>query len=204
MNSTDLKVALLFGLGLLCVLVVGVGAGWFFWRNRRSPSSRFGFTPARRQPENPAPASQQERRDETFIRTEKFIRQRGQRVVEVLIDYVGVKGLKQGVYVARPRPNSCIWWIGDKYPNAPRTVVAAVHVGLGTVHGFRAKVVVLSDASEVDVLARALGRAAKPLARPTRSDAWNVPIAFPGFPLRSGDGIEITELRAPAVGSPVV
>jgi len=198
MNSTALKAALLFGLALLVVLISG--AAWYFLRRRkRAASSKFGFTADRPRPVLPTPEPATVKQDETFIKTEKFVGQRGQRIADVLVDYATVKGLNWGVYVARPRPNACVWWIGEKYPSAPKSVIAAVHVGLGTVHGFRSKVVVLSDASEVDNLTRALGRAAKPRSAPSRSDAWNMPIAFPGFPLRPSDGIEIIELRAPKV-----
>jgi hypothetical protein len=195
MTSTALKVALLTGLVLLIILALGVLS--FRWRKRRAAPSKFGFTPERQKVAEPVALPPVVKQDETLIRTERFIQKRGQRIVEVLVDYAKVKGLKSGVYVARPFPNSCVWWIGDKHPRAPRTVVAAVHVGIGTVNGFRSRVVVLSDASEVDALARALSRAARPRATPTRSDAWNVPISFPGFPMRPDDGLEITELRAP-------
>ena len=201
MNSTALKAALLFGLALLVVLISG--AAWYFLRRRkRAASSKFGFTADHPPPARPVPEPLQAKQDETLVKTEKFIDKRGLGIAEVLVDYATVKGLKWGVYVARPRPNACVWWIGDKYPSAPKSVVAAVHVGLGTVHGFRSKVVVLSEASEVDNLTRALGRAAKPRSTPTRSDAWNMPIAFPGFPLRPSDGIEITELRPPRLDTP--
>ena len=200
MNSTALKVALLVGLVLLVLLIAG--AAWYVWRRRRLATSKFGFKADRQQPATSAPLPLAVKRDETFIKTEKFIRKRGQHIVDVLVDYATVKDLKWGVYVARPRPNSCVWWIGDKHPGAPKTVIAAVHVGLGTVHGFRSKVVVLSEASEVDSLTRALGRAARPRSTPSRSDGWNMPIAFPGFPLRPNDGIAITELRAPRVDTP--
>jgi hypothetical protein len=195
MTSTAFKLALLVGVALLFILALGVLR--FVGRKRRAASSKFGFTPERQKLAEPVALPPVAKQDETLIKTERFIQKRGQRIVEVLVDYATVKGLKSGVYVARPYPNSCVWWIGDKHPSAPKTVVAAVHVGIGTVNGFRSKVVVLSDASEADALARALGRAARPRATPTRSDAWNVPISFPGFPIRAGDGAEITELRAP-------
>lgn len=196
MNPTVLKVALLVG-GVLLVLLVAGAIWWYVRRRRRQATSKFGFRADSQPAADPSRPPLAVKQDETVIKTEKFIRKRGERIAEVLVDYATVKGLKWGVYMARPRSNSCVWWIGDRYPSAPKTVIAAVHVGLGTVHGFRSKVVVLSEASEVDSLARALGRAAKPRATPGRSDGWNMPIAFPGFPLRPGDGIEITVLRTP-------
>ena len=201
MIPTVLKVALLVGAVLLVLLIAGA-TWWVVRRKQRPATSKFGFRADLHQAAAPSRPPLVVKQDETFIKTEKFIRKRGERIADVLVDYATVKGLKWGVYTARPRPNACVWWIGDKYPSAPKTVIAAVHVGLGTVHGFRSKVVVLNEASEVESLTRALGRAAKPRATPGRSDGWNMPIAFPGFPLRPGDGIEITELRAPGAESP--
>ena len=184
-------------------LVLLVLLGVFLWRRRRSRRSRFGFKAA---PAATAEASPfgPGRDGNSRSATEQFVARRGQRIADVLVDYAKAKNLPSGsVYCAWLWPDACVWWIGEKFPSHPKAVIAAVHAGLRPRRGFRSKVVVLKDAAEVDALARALGRAAKSKFPPVRHDAWSMPIAFEGFPLRPGDNhaiVDVMDSIAPPQG----
>ena len=189
---------------LLAVVIVACAcllALWLLWRRRTSKRSRFGFkigssrTASRRKDGNA---------ESVPSATEAFVNRHGQRIADVLVDYAKAKGLRTGsVYSAWLQPEGCVWWVGEKFPSSPKDVIAAVHAGVRPLRGFRSKVMVLKDAAEVDALAKALGRAAKVKMPPIRHDAWNMPIAFEGFPLRPVDGeaiVDLMEQDVPAKG----
>ena len=191
MAFTRNNLILAAGAALALFLVLAV---LLIWWHRRRPGSRskYGFTAATPLDETPeeavAPITP------ARAKVQKFMRTRGDQVADVLLEYVKIKESTAGVYRAQPTPDSCVWWMGEKYPSHPNGISAAVLVGPRRNGDFRSKVIVLHDLPEVGTLVRALGRAAKPKTDPTIFDAWNMPIAFSRFPLQAGDGVVITEL----------
>ena len=189
------RTQLIIAAGVALVLFLVLAALLIWWhRRRRVPRSKHGFTAAspfdealERAVAPPSPAG---------LKLQKFLKARADQVSDVLLDYVKIKESKAGVYRAQPTPDSCVWWMGEKYPSHPKGISAAVMAGLSRSGEFRSKVIVLHDLPEAAALARALARAAKPSSGPVLFDAWNMPIAFSGFPLRASDGIVITELGA--------
>ena len=186
------RTQLIIAAGVALALFVLIAALLIWWhRRRRVPRSKYGFTSGPLHDVTlplyapPSPGS---------LKLRKFVKARGDEVIDVMLEYVRIKGSTASVFSAQPTPESCVWWLGEKYPSHAKGISAAVMAGPRRNGEFRSKVVVLHDLPEAGALARALARAAKPKTGPTIFDAWNLPIAFSGFPLRAGDGIVITEL----------
>jgi hypothetical protein len=182
------------GGGAAAVVVLLVGF-WLIWRRRAANRSKYGFSPGPdTQPDTGSTPA--DLRGQPAGESEDFIRKRGQRVADVLLDYAKAKGLGPAVFLARLEGDAAIWWLGERVPQSNKGIIAAVHIGRRPGKGFRAKVVVLKAAEEATALAAALKRAAKPRDEPMLHDSWGRPISFDGFPLSTERAAAALDLSA--------
>lgn len=188
--SNKLYVGLAAGAAVLVLLTVAL----IIWRYRRAQRSKYGFRDER--VATTMPDALKEVAAQARNELDEFDSKRGQRIVDVLLDYASVKGVHMGVYAVRLGPLSKVWWVGEKYPSSNKGIVAAVHVGRGRTKGFRAKVVVLKEAAEATALAAALKKAAQPRDTPLMHDSWGRPISFDGFPLLPTANAPVVDLAA--------
>jgi len=175
-------------------VLVLLGLVLIIWRYRRASRSKYGFRDER--VATTSPAALRDTSAQAANELDEFDSKRGQRIVDVLLDYASAKGLQLGVYAVRLGPLSKVWWVGEKYPSTNKGIVAAVHAGRRPGKGFRAKVVVLKDAAESSTLAAALKKAAQPKDAPVLHDSWGRPIAFDGFPLLPTGHAPVVDLVA--------
>ena len=178
------------GLAVLVLLVLLV----IVWRYRRSSRSKYGFLDER--VATTAPAALRDVAAQAANELDEFDSKRGQRIVDVLLDYASAKGVQLGVYAVRLGPLAKVWWLGEKYPSTNKGIVAAVHAGRRPGKGFRAKVVVLKEAAEAPALAAALKKAAQPKDVPLMHDSWSRAISFDGFPLQPSGHAPVVDLVA--------
>ena len=188
--SNKLYVAAAVGLVVLVLLAVVL----IIWRHRRAARTKYGFRDER--VATTTPDALRETVAQARNELDEFDSKRGQRIVDVLLDYANAKGEQLGVYAVRLGPLSKVWWVGEKYPSTNKGVVAAVHAGHRPGKGFRAKVVVLKEAAEAAALAAALKKAAQPRDTPLMHDSWGRPISFDGFPLPPTGHAPVVDLVA--------
>lgn len=177
----------------LAVLVL-LGLVLIIWRHRRAARTKYGFRDER--VATTTPDALREVANQARNELDEFDSKRGQRIMDVMLDYASAKGVQLGVYAARLGPMSKVWWVGEKFPSSNKGIVAAVHVGRGRGKGFRAKVVVLKDAPEAAALAGALKKASQPRDAPLMHDSWGRPISFDGFPLLPAHNAPVVDLVA--------
>jgi hypothetical protein len=187
-NKFYAAAAVAFAVLVLLALVLVI------WRYRRANRSKYGFRDER--VATTSPAALRDTSVHAANELDEFDSKRGQRIVDVLLDYASAKGLQLGVYAVRLGPLSKVWWVGEKYPSTNKGIVAAVHAGRRPGKGFRSKVVVLKEAAEAPTLAAALKKAAQPKDAPLFHDSWGRPIAFDGFPLSPTGHAPVVDLVA--------
>jgi len=183
-------------LAIAAAIAIGIAVAWYLRRRIRPGHSKYGFAPEGASAQSAQQAVADSLKDVRLVHLEKFTKDRGDQIADVLVDYAKAKGLRAGAYFARPHPHLCIWWLGEKFPALQGDVLAVVHVDADATSDVHPKVVVLRDISEADELGRALCRVARRRKPATKFDGWGVPISFPGFPLKSDDKVEICELTA--------
>ena len=188
--SNKLYLAAAIGLAVLLLLV----AVLIIWRYRRASRTKYGFRDER--VATTTPDALRETVAQAKNELDEFDSKRGQRIVDVLLDYASAKGEQFGVFAVRLGLLSKVWWVGEKYPSTNKGIVAAVHAGRRPGKGFRAKVVVLKEAPEATALAAALKKAAQPRDVPSMHDSWGRPISFDGFPLLPTGHAPVVDLVA--------
>ena len=129
--SNKLYVAIAVAVAVLVLLTVV----FIIWRHRRATRTKYGFRDER--VATTMPDALKEVAAQARNELDEFDSKRGQRIVDVMLDYANAKGVNLGVYAVRLGPLSKVWWVGEKFPSHNKGILAAVHVGRGRTKGFR-------------------------------------------------------------------